>query len=173
MAFPGDLSGFPTRHVWVKVPTTQTHRYIGIEISDPSNPNGYFEAGVVMAGVVFTPTRGPDIGAAIGYDDPSVAIDMASNETIVRPKRSKIVGRFNLPDQNQVDAEMWRHLNYAYGHKIPVIFKWDPLDTNLYQQGRFIYGYMQFRSGGAITYSRATANTSGGLYDVEVGIKEV
>lgn len=173
LAFPGDLSGFPDRQTWVHVPTIQTHRYIGIEISDTDNPDGYFEAGVVMSGILFTPTRGADIGSGIGYDDPSVAVELVSGETIVRPKRSKAVGRFLLPNQTREDAEVWRHLNYVYGSKIPVIFKWDPLDTLLYQQGRLIYGFMSFRSGGAVIYSHATGNTPGGLHDVEVSIREV
>jgi hypothetical protein len=164
---------WPDRHVLFRSATTQTHRYIGVEIVDASNPDLYFEAGVALIGLAFTPIRGAAIGAGMGYDDPSVAIEVGSGETIVRPKRSKAVGRWTFPDQTQADAEMWRYLNFAYGSKIPVIFKWDPLDTTSYQQNRFVYGFMQWRSGGAITYSQATANTPGGLYDVEVGIKEL
>jgi hypothetical protein len=95
------------------------------------------------------------------------------NESQVRAKRSKAVGRWTLPDQSKADAEMWRWLNFAYGKKIPVIFKWDPLDDLSYEQNTFVYGRMQLRTGGAIVYSHATASVPGGLYDVEVGIKEV
>lgn len=173
LLFPGDLSMWPDRHVLVRIPTTQTHRYIGVEIVDASNPDGHFDAGVAVIGATFTPDRGAALGSGMGYDDPSVEVEMGSNESQARPKRSKAVGQWNLPDQSKADAEMWRWLNYAYGKKIPVIFKWDPLDGLLYEQNTFVYGRMQWRSGGAITYAHATANVPGGLYDVQVGIKEL
>jgi hypothetical protein len=147
----------------------KNHRYIGIEILDNSNPDGYFQCGVVIIGVKFTPRIGPDLGARSGRDDPSSMIRLLNGEPIVRPKRGIDVGTWPFPMQSPAETIRWRELNRVYGSKIPMVMKWDPNPTSgLYEQYTLFYGYAQWRSGGPIVYSNGH-----GLNDVEVSIVEV
>jgi hypothetical protein len=173
LRFPGDLGVFDTRgyDFWAYLGAIRSHRYIGLQIIDGTNPDGYFEAGVVMVGVKFTPGVGPDLGARTGRDDPSSVIRLLNGEGIVRPKRGIDTGTWTFPMQTPAETIRWREINRTYGQKIPVVAKWDPIPTQLdgsYQQHTFYYGYPQWRSGGPITYTNGH-----GLNDVEMGLVEV
>lgn len=165
IVLPGGAFAFQYHHTWYAADTTQTHRYIGIEIDDTDNPEGFFSAGVVMAGVRFMPRIGADLGSRRGYDDPSVAVEMVSGETIVRPKRSKMTGNWVFPYQSEADTMQWDYLMRTFGKKIPLVFKWEPRDNAIYQQQTLFYGFAQW---GNITYVHAH-----GMWTVEVGMKEL
>lgn len=171
LLFPGDLSTFTEYDSWFYAGSIRNHQYLGIEILDASNPDGYFQCGVVIIGVKFTPGVGPDLGAKTGRDDPSTTIRLLNGEAIVRPKRGIDVGNWVFPMQSPTETIRWREINRTYGSKIPMVMKWDPIpfpqDESL-QQHTFYYGYAQWRQGGPITYSNGH-----GLNEVEVGIEEV
>jgi len=169
LRFPGDLSSFTQYDTWLYEGSIRTHQYIGLEILDASNPDGYFQAGVVMVGVKFEPRIGPDLGSASGRDDPSSMIRLLNGEAIVRPKRGMDVGSFTFPMQPPSDTTRWREINRVYGSKIPIVCKWDPNPpTDQTEQHTFFYGYAMWRSGGPITYSNGH-----GFNDVELNIEEV
>lgn len=171
MRFPGDLSVFLDYHAWLYEGSVRSHRYIGLQILDGTNPAGYIEAGVVVVGVKFMPGIGPEIGAKTGRDDPSSMIRLLNGEAIVRPKRGQDVGSFTFPMQSPSETIRWREIHRTYGQKIPMVYKWDPIPTQVdgsYQQHTFYYGYAQWRSGGPITYSNGH-----GLNEVELGLVEV
>lgn len=171
LRFPGDLGVFLDYHTWLYEGSIRSHRYLGLRILDVTNANGYVEAGVVVAGVKFEPRIGPDLGAKTGRDDPSAKIRLLNGEAIVRPKRGIDVGNFNFPMQSPTETIRWRDIHRTYGQKIPMVFKWDPIPTQVdgsYQQHTFFYGYAQWRSGGPITYSNGH-----GFNDVEMSLEEV
>lgn len=170
LRFSGNLSVFTEYDTWVYInEEPKTHQYIGLEILDNSNPDGYFEAGVVMIGVKFSPGVGPDLGARSGRDDPSTMVRLLNGEAIVRPKRGIDTGTWSFPMQTPAETIRWREINRIYGSKIPMVFKWDPNPlSGLYEQYTLFYGYAQWRSGGPIVYSNGH-----GLNDVEVSIVEV
>ena len=173
LRFPGDLSAFSGSgyDTWLYEGSIRSHQYIGIRILDPSNPDGYFECGVAMVGVKFTPGIGPDLGARTGRDDPSSMIRLLNGEAIVRPKRGIDVGAFTFPMQTPAETIRWREINRIYGQKIPMVCKWDPIPTQpdgAYQQHTMYYGYAQWRAGGPITYSNGH-----GLSEVEFDLVEV
>lgn len=170
LTFSGDLSSFAENHSWLAVGSTQTYRYIGIEINDATNPDGYFEAGVVMAGELWTPPMGPDLGASFGRNDPSEEVNLVNGETIKRPKRGRDVATWTFPKQSAAQVYgNWLPIHRLYGSKIPVVAKWDPLVANYEQHGLW-YGYAQWRDNGPVTFVNGTNN---GFYDVEMGIAEV
>ena len=168
LTFSGDLSPFLENHSWVATGTTQNFRYIGIEVVDGSNPDGFFQAGVVVVGELFTPPIGADLGATFGYQDNSESIELVNSETLVRPKRGRNVGSWSFPKQSVADAfGSWMPIHRVYGSKIPIVCKWDPIISG-YEQFLIYYGYAQWRDNGPFTFSNGA-----GLYDVEMGIREV
>ncbi len=167
LRFLGDLSSFSEYQTWFYAGTQQNTRYVGIEIVDNNNPDGYFQSGVVMVGNRFTPKIGAELGARFGRDDPSIRIRLLNGESVVRPKRGYDVGTWKFPKQDQTDHIRWLEIHRVYGSKFPVIFKWDPLEGN-FEQHTFYYGHMIWRSGGPFSYVTADPR-----YDVEVGIEEV
>lgn len=167
LQFSGDLSSFDENHTWVHTLTTQTYRYIGLEILDSTNPDGYFQAGVVSIGNVFTPRIGADLGARMGFDDPSPLTRLVTGEAFTRAKRGYMVATWQFPKQQESDAVEWRRINRVYGSNVPMVAKWDPVNSN-YQQETLFYGIGQWRRGGAIVYSNGA-----GLHDVEFGIEGI
>lgn len=173
LRFPGDLSAFSTRgfDAWLYLDAIRTHRYIGLQIIDGLNPDGYFQASVVVAGLKFTPGVGPELGAQTGRDDTSSTNRLLNGEPIVRPKRGMDVGSWSFPMQTPAETIRWREINRIYGSKIPMVFKWDPIPTQLdgsYQQHTFYYGYAKWRGGGPIT-----STTGHGFSEVEMSLEEV
>lgn len=166
LRFLGDLSPFFEYHTWYVDPQIRNSRFIGLQILDASNPDGFFQAGVVVVGVVFTPKLGADLGGRSGRDDPSSAMRLLNGEAVVRPKRGMDVGSWMFPKQDILDTIRWREINRLYGSKIPMVMKWDPIVGD-YAQHTFYYGRAQWRSGGPIVFANGR-----GLYDVEVGIEE-
>jgi hypothetical protein len=174
LVFPGDLSKFTHRHTWIKLDSVQTHRYIGIRINDPTNPDGHFRAGVLAIGTVFTPRFGAAIGSKKGYHDLSHSTRLRSGESISIPKKKKLIGSWSFPKQPLEDRIKWENINMVYGSSIPIVFKWDPWgpDPTLYQQYDLYYGKAQWPSGGAFTYANAGEGI-GGLWDVDFGMEEL
>jgi len=169
LRFPGDLTPFLEYDTWTYHSSVRTHRYIGLQIIDSSNPAGFFRAGVVMVGVKFMPGLGPELGARSGRDDPSMAIRLLNGEAVVRPKRGIDVGTFMFPMQSPTEVIRWRQIHRIYGSKIPMTYKWDPIPiTQQTEQYTFYYGYAKWRSGGPITYTNGH-----GMSDVEMAIEEV
>lgn len=167
LLFEGNLDSFPAFHSWFDAGTVQEHRYIGLEIIDTTNPDTYFRAGVFMAGEIFTPRIGPGFGSKIGRDDPSSESTMVNGETVYRPKRGPQVATWPFQKQPFTDAMTWKKIERLYGKHIPLVFKWEP-ELPGYEQEMIIYGYPQWRGGGAITLA-----TSHGHYDTEISVKEV
>lgn len=124
-----------------------------------------------MVGVKFTPGIGPELGAKTGRDDTSSVNRLLNGEAVVRPKRGMDVGSWTFPMQTPAETIRWREINRIYGHKTPMVFKWDPIPTQVDgsgQQHTFYYGYAEWRDGGPITYSNGH-----GFNDVEMGFAEV
>ena len=165
--FGGDLTSFTYNHFWFASGAIKNFRYIGLEINDATNTDGYVRAGVVMAGEIFTPTIGADLGSSEGPEDPSEEIRMVSGSHIVRPKRQRDGGSWAFPKQNKDDRDEWKRMTRVFGRHTPVIFKWDPPD-NTGDQETFYYGYLRWQPGRLVTFANGQ-----GLYDVEMGIAEV
>jgi len=160
--FTGDLSAFIERDIIIPVGGTQTYRYIGIEINAASNPDNYFEAGVVIVGEDFEPDIGMEPGWNIGWNDPSEQQRSLNGEAVVRAKRKYRVGSGNFPKQVFTDAIRWLTINMVYGSSIPVLKWWEP-PVSGYQQHFVEYSHLQWPSGGALQFVNKD-----GLFDVKV-----
>ena len=163
--FAGDLSPFTAYDILIPLPSTQTYRYIGIEIDDPTNPNT-IEAGVAIAGVDFEPKIGAEQGWGIGAVDPSDQKRTLSGIGYVRAKRKFKAWEGTFPKQDNTDGMRWLGINYVYGSSIPVLAWWEPWDTG-FQQYFTIYGHLQWPRK-PVRYVHSEPR-----WDVEVSIEEV
>jgi hypothetical protein len=59
----------------------------------------------------------------------------------------------------------WDYLMRTLGSKIPLVFKWEPRVSAVYQQQTLFYGFAQW---GSLSYAHAH-----GLWTMEVGIEEL
>jgi hypothetical protein len=122
-----------------------------------------------MIGNLFTPRLGPTLGYRWGRQSTSVGTRMRSGSKIMRRKRGYDVADFSFQKIPYPDAMRLYEMNRIYQDDIPVVVKWDPdNDDPNYQQHCIIYGYLQWRSGGAFSSAAAYGYTN-----VDVSIEEV
>lgn len=67
------LSAFAafTQRRLIRLGAMYSARYLRLDFADPSNPSGYIEVGIVMAGQGYQPTRNFTFGWDVDHDDPS------------------------------------------------------------------------------------------------------
>ena len=164
--FTGDLSAFSENHSWIQF-ASQTFRYIGIEISDATNPDGYVQAGVVMVGQDFEPTIGADLGSRFGGQQQSSEVELVNGEVIVRSKRHRNGMSLRFPKQREVDAMTWDGIRNVYSGHTPVVVKWDHPLTTTFQQHTIIYGRFDWGD------DPFELSTSKWHFDFDVAIREV
>jgi len=163
----GDLSHYTEYDTWVALISPETYRYIGLEIFDSTNGDGYFQAGVVVVGRIFTPRIGADIGSVLDAEDQSEIRRLTSGEAVARAQRIHKVGNWSFPKQPATDVAIWHQIRYLYGSGTPLAIRWDP-HYPITGQDAIIYGYAQWRRGGAVTFQNGD-----GLFDVEFGMLEI
>ena len=163
--FAGDLSSFTEVDFWYKAPTTQTYRYIGIEISDGSNPNGYFDIGSFIAGLIFTPRLGPNLGSSFGFSENTRKTKSVGGRNYTRRIRSDNIMNLVFPKNDMDDSIRFARLERTYGSDIPLVFKWEPKSGN-YEQELIIFGRAQWPRNGLARLA------TGKRWDIEVGIEQ-
>ena len=158
--FAGDLSPFVERDIMINVGANPEFRYLGIEIDAPSNPDGYFQAGVVIVGEEFEPGIGPDLGWKTGWADPTEIMRSLNGIAIARAKRKYKVWNGTFPKQTFLDAVRFMAINLVYGNSIPCVRWWEPPVAG-YQQYFIDYCLLKWPDGGAFEYANKA-----GLFDV-------
>lgn len=165
--FAGDLSSFSAgNHYWHDPGSTQTYRYIGIQIEDGSNPDGNIDAGVVMIGGLFTPQLGPALGSSHGMEEFTETLKLGNGANFARYRRPDDMMELQFNKASIADAMTFQQLRRVYGNHIPMVFKWEP-QLGSYEQELIIYGYAQWQG----LFSLATGES--GRRDISVGIRQI
>lgn len=149
LRFPG-VGEFISWHAFHEAGSTQTFRYVGLEVSDPTNPDGYFTAGVVAIGNLFTPSLDAELGSSRGYVDTSISIEMSNGETVKRRRPRKQSQRISWRFQNENDSFFFANLARTYGESTPFVVKKDP-EQSVYGHNLLVYGFAQYRESATIT----------------------
>jgi len=136
----GDFISWTALH---QAPNTQTYQYIGIEVSDGANPDGYFTAGVAYVGNLFTPSLHASLGASDGHEDLSIPIRLSNGETRVRRRVRKGGQGFQWEHLNETDTMFFRNLFRVYGKSTPVVVWRDPEETGN-EHNLINYGYLDY-----------------------------
>lgn len=73
-----------------------TSRWVRIDLSDPTNTDGYIAAGRLVVSKAFQPTRNLGYGWSVGFEDDSEADTTDGGNTLVTPKGKRRVVDFEL-----------------------------------------------------------------------------
>lgn len=145
-------------------PTIQTHRYIGLEVLDPTNPDGYFSAGVAYVGLLVVPDIQAGLGGDIGYRDLSVKIEMSNGETRSRVRDKKMVQTINWEYQDEASANLFLNLMREYGESREFMIIKYPEDP-AYSRDMVLFGLAQ-------SYRRVTDQAPRGWSSVGISMQE-
>ena len=86
-----------TRTFINKMPTPITALGWRIDLSDPTNTDGYVQIGRLFAGALWSPTRNMAYGASLGWEDNSEVQEALSGAEYFVEKRPYRVARFTTP----------------------------------------------------------------------------
>lgn len=106
---PADLDGFRRVHGWLWLPEGETFTHWRIDVYDPTNPAGYYQAGRVYLAAGWQPPQTQEIGAGVGTATDTDAQRGAAGQTFVAPGGKWREGSFTLSamhsDHLRVDGE--------------------------------------------------------------------
>jgi len=123
--------------------STQTYQYIGIEVVDGANPDGFFTAGIAYVGNRFTPSLHANLGADDGHEDLSIPIRLSNGETRVRRRVRKGGQGFQWEFLPEMDTMFFRNLFRTYGKSTPVVLWREPEETGN-EHNLINYGFLDF-----------------------------
>ncbi|HBL27521.1 MAG TPA: hypothetical protein DD490_11855 [Acidobacteria bacterium] len=89
-------------HYLLPVPVVAQH--LRLDIDDAGNPAGYLQAGRLVAGPAYRPSRDLLYGWSIGFEDPSVVSKSRGGQTWIDVQERFRVLRFTLANLNETEA---------------------------------------------------------------------
>ncbi|MBB6251444.1 hypothetical protein [Nitrospirillum iridis] len=101
-----DRAAYPTTYTaYLLLSQTYFARYLRVEVTDPANPDGYFQAGRLLAGVAYQPPRNYSYGLHVKPVDPSQTYETPGGAfgAASRPMRRE----FGLPFDYQSREFAW------------------------------------------------------------------
>ncbi len=109
---PEEVATEITLSAYHLLPAPQVARYLRVVINDPSNPEGYLQAGRLVAGPAYTPSRAMLYGWSIGFEDPSVVSKSRGGQTWIDVQEKFRVLRFTLGNltEDEVFSNVFDHL---------------------------------------------------------------
>lgn len=137
-------TGRPSGHdklTSIHVPASaQTFQWWRIDISDGSNPDGYFEAGALIVDDAFQPGVNMAYGQAIGFDDPSEQVRAEGGQTWATPTGARRTVQFTLGFESEADMMGTAYeIDRRRGARKPVFWVFDPAETT-HLHRRAVYG---------------------------------
>lgn len=125
-------------HFFLTADRIQESKYIGIEIRDKNNPDGFFQAGIFQAGMMAEIKEPPIIDDRTSPYEP----EYAHMGMVVRPRRR--VPTFDLKFMTYRDIHTIESLMRKYECRMPMVFKWDRLWNDERRQ-MTVYSYARWR----------------------------
>ncbi|MBV6633870.1 MAG: hypothetical protein KI792_12665 [Alphaproteobacteria bacterium] len=98
-----DIERFPQNLIHV-VPAPIQARYWQIDLTDPSNPAGYIEAGRLFIGNAYQPPHSPRSGLRLGYETRTTVTTAIGGAEFFDRREGYRVARFDLPVLDRDEA---------------------------------------------------------------------
>lgn len=92
------------------LPASQSARYMRIDISDPTNPSGYFQLGRALASPVYRPSTNIQYNWGIGWEDSSLVRETIDGVIYGERRRRRRVITFNL--EHIPELELYGNISY-------------------------------------------------------------
>ena len=101
---PQEVAAQITLSAYHLLPLPVVAQQLRIDIDDASNPAGYLQAGRLVAGPAYRPSRDMLYGWSIGFEDPSVVSKSRGGQTWIDVQERFRVLRFTLSNLNETEA---------------------------------------------------------------------
>lgn len=126
----GDTADWARTHGFLWLPATETWRYWRIDIDDPENADGHYEAGRLYLADPWQPTRNRRYGGGDGYVDDSTAERARGGQTYVTEGGCWREGSFTLGfmDREEMQANAAR-IDRLVGTRRDLLIVYDPDET--------------------------------------------
>lgn len=145
--------------VWVPVPGAV--KKLVIDIADPDNTSGYVEAGRLVVGAHWSPTKNADYGASISWVEASSHVRTEAGDLLTDTGSKHRVLNFTLGDMPEIDRNMLNTLLVGNGMPKPLLLSLYPEDENSrLEQDHQIYCKLQAPKGISTPFFR---RFSGGM----------
>lgn len=101
---PQEVASEITLSAFHLLPQPRSARYLRIDLQDPDNDDGYLQAGRLVAGPSYVPSRNMLYGWSIGFEDPSEVSKSRGGQTWIDVHEKFRVLRFALANLNEDEA---------------------------------------------------------------------
>ena len=101
---PQEVATQITLSAYHLLPAPVVAQHLRIDIDDAANPAGYLQAGRLVAGPAYRPSRDMIYGWSIGFEDPSVVSKSRGGQTWIDVQERFRVLRFTLSNLNENEA---------------------------------------------------------------------
>ena len=101
---PEEVAETITLSAYHLLPQQTVARYVRIDLADPANPAGYLQAGRLLVGPYYRPSRHFLYGWSMGYEDPSEVSKSRGGQTWVDVQERYRVLRFSVANLNEREA---------------------------------------------------------------------
>ena len=155
-AFTLRLGGLGRRtswHAWYELSSTVSHRYIGLEVVDSGNLDGYFRAGIFYAGLLTTPTYWAEFPSE-GVNDQSVSFRTRDGEQRTRRKAKKSPLTLEWDNLPESDLATMKDIFRNFGTSEPIVVRRHYENPNFDQDG-LIHGKVRGNLDTAIQQTNA------------------
>lgn len=124
-------------------PSTQTNRWVRIDIVDAANPDGYFQSGRLYVANMWQPTVNMSYGGGVGFDDDSGHNNASGGPTIITTNSKRRILNFELGFLSE--TEMYNNafsIDLRRGSSKDILVIPDP-SNNDQLQNQSVYGLMK------------------------------
>lgn len=101
---PREVAAQITLSAYHLLPQPIVAQHLRIDISDAGNPDGFLQAGRLLAGPAYKPSRDMLYGWSIGFEDPSTVSKSRGGQTWIDVQERFRVLRFTLSNLNESEA---------------------------------------------------------------------
>lgn len=112
------------------LPTSVNARYMRIELSDPTNPDGYVQLGRPFTANGWQPVRNMVYGASLQWENRSEVSETLSGAEYFNERAAPRVARFELQAMTESEAmAIAFEIQRSSGITREIFYVWDPEDT--------------------------------------------
>lgn len=120
-------------YVWTlihKLATTTDARYVRVEIQDLTNPSGYAQMGRAFVANGWTPTHNMEVGASLGWEDPSEVQEAYGGAEYFNERPRYRVAKFTIQaiEISEAYGKAFEIMRQA-GITKEVLIQWNPADA--------------------------------------------
>lgn len=133
-----ELSDWDRTHAFLWLPAAETWRWWRIDVDDPANPDGFYQAGRLYLSDPWQPSRNYRFGASDGYQDDSQPQRARGGQTYVADGAMWREGSFSLRFQGREEMRSQAsRIDRLVGTRRDLLIVYDPEDLSRFMDECF------------------------------------